>query len=155
MNHSISFVCKAFYQLSLNELYDSMKLRQKVFIVEQNCPYLDTDDKDQAAHHLLGIQNQSIVAYARLLPKGISYEDYVSIGRIVTAETQRGKGYGIALVKEAILQCKLLFKADQIKISAQQYLIQFYESHGFQAVGEGYLEDGIPHIAMIWKATTS
>lgn len=145
-----TFHCKPFADLSLLELYDSMALRQEVFIVEQNCPYLDADGKDKAAWHLLGYKEQKqLIAYARLLPKGVSYEHYVSIGRIVSSPSVRRTGAGKALVQEALNCCNKLFPNQAIKISAQQYLLHFYESFGFVATGEEYLEDGIPHVGMI------
>jgi len=148
----IHFKCKPYSALTLDELYDSMQLRQAVFVVEQDCPYLDADGKDKIAHHLLGYTNDGVlVAYARLLPKGVSYEKYASIGRIVSSGAVRGKGIGKLLVREALRQCRLLFPDDPIKISAQQYLLHFYENFGFVSTGDEYLEDGIPHVAMIWE----
>ncbi|MEL6941294.1 MAG: GNAT family N-acetyltransferase [Bacteroidota bacterium] len=145
----MNFTLKPFYELSLDELYECLRLRQEVFIVEQNCPYLDNDDKDQKGLHLMGRVDGELVAYARLLPKGISYENYPSIGRILTSEKGRGKNYGKQLVATAISEIEQLWGEQAIKISAQQYLLKFYNELGFQEVGEGYLEDDIPHIAMI------
>jgi len=148
------FKCLSFSQLSKEELYNVLALRQEVFIVEQDCPYLDADGKDQPAWHLLGFDDdQKLVAYTRLLDKGISYPKYPSIGRVVTSPSARGQGWGIKLMEESIRQMGLLFGKQDIKISAQVYLDKFYRSLGFQPVGEGYLEDNIPHIAMIWKAS--
>ncbi len=150
---TMRFKCLSFSQLSTQELYEVMALRQEVFIVEQDCPYLDADGKDQPAWHLMGFDdNQKLVAYTRLLDKGISYPKYPSIGRVVTSPAARGKGYGVSLMKESIKQIGTLFGKQDIKISAQVYLDQFYRSLGFEPVGEGYLEDNIPHIAMIWRA---
>ena len=149
MEPRLSFYCKDFESLHLRELYDTMVLRQRVFVVEQNCPYLDTDGLDQDSYHLMGVLDGRLVAYARLLPKGLSYTDYVAIGRIVTAPEVRGSGVGKILVKQALKQCEILYGAGPIKISAQCYLIRFYEGFGFKTVGEEYLEDDIPHIAMI------
>ena len=147
------FKCLSFSQLSNEELYQAMALRQEVFIVEQDCPYLDADGKDQSAWHLLGFDdNQKLVAYTRLLDKGLAYSKYPSIGRVVTSPSARGEGYGVELMKESIRQIGLLFGKQDIKISAQVYLDKFYRSLGFQAIGESYLEDNIPHIPMIWKA---
>jgi len=147
------FKCLSFSQLSNQELYEIMALRQEVFVVEQDCPYLDADGKDQPAWHLLGFDDhQKLVAYTRLLDKGISYSKYPSIGRVVTSPSVRGKGWGIALMKESVRQIELLFGKQDIKISAQVYLDKFYRSLGFQPTGEEYLEDNIPHVGMIWKA---
>lgn len=139
----------AFNELTLEELYQMMIVRQEVFVVEQNCPYLDADDKDQKCFHVLGYENNDLIAYARLVPKGVSYENSVSIGRILTTEKGRGKGIGKGLVQFSIDETKRLFNATEITISAQCYLIKFYESFGFKIVGEEYLEDDIPHIKML------
>jgi ElaA protein len=149
MEPKLSFYCKDFESLHLRELYDVMVLRQRVFVVEQNCPYLDTDGLDQDSYHLMGVLEGNLVAYARILPKGLSYAAYAAIGRIVTAPEVRGTGAGKALVNEALAQCEIRFGAGPVKISAQCYLIRFYEGFGFKKVGEEYLEDDIPHIAMI------
>lgn len=149
---NIRFSYLPFQELSLQQLYQIMQLRQEVFVVEQNCPYLDADGKDQVGYHLMGQDtNGQLMAYTRLLPKGISYEQYVSIGRVVTSPKTRGTGMGKLLMQESLKAIEALFPATDIKISAQSYLIKFYESFGFQTVGESYLEDDIPHIAMIKK----
>lgn len=149
---NLHFQCIPFNQLTVHQLYEAMALRQEVFVVEQNCPYLDADGKDQAGWHLLGRnEHDQLVAYARLLPKGISYPEYPSIGRIVSAPNARGTGAGRALVQEAIEACDRLFGKQPIKIGAQVYLLKFYQSFGFEPVGEEYLEDGIPHISMLKK----
>ena len=139
----------AFNELTLEELYQMMIVRQEVFVVEQNCPYLDADDKDQKCFHVLGYENNDLIAYARLVPKGISYKNSVSIGRILTTEKGRGKGIGKSLVQFSIDETKRFFNTTEITISAQCYLIKFYESFGFKIVGEEYLEDDIPHIKML------
>ncbi|HKK75927.1 MAG TPA: GNAT family N-acetyltransferase [Saprospiraceae bacterium] len=151
MNQSkeLRFSCKHFRELNIEELYASMQLRQEVFVVEQDCPYLDADGKDQRSWHLLAWQGQELVAYTRLVPRGVSYPDYVSIGRVVTHKSVRGTGLGKALMRESINQMQHLFPDEPVKMSAQCYLINFYESFGFKTKGAEYLEDGIPHIAMI------
>jgi len=145
----LQFRTKKFYDLTLDELYDSLQLRQEIFVVEQDCPYIDLDDKDKQCLHLMGEIDNEILAYARIVPKGISYQNYASIGRIVASEKLRGQGYGKQLVATAIKELWKHFGKQSIKISAQTYLLKFYQSLGFQQVGEGYLEDNIPHIAMI------
>ena len=146
----ISFQCLAFEQLNIHQLYRIMALRQEVFIVEQNCPYQDADGKDQKAFHLLGLDENGVcIAYARLMPRGLSYEDYTAIGRVLTAPQARGLGLGKKLLTFALNWMNKNFAAIPIKISAQCYLIRFYEEFGFQTIGESYLEDNIPHIAMI------
>ncbi len=144
------FKCIPFSALTTEELYKLMALRQEVFVVEQNCPYLDADGKDQNAWHLMGFDDDGkLIAYARIAPKGITYDNYISIGRIATATTVRRKGFGKKLMDVCFEKIEKLFGTEPIKISAQCYLIQFYESFGFKTVGEEYLEDDIPHIAMI------
>lgn len=139
-----------FNDLSLQELYDIMVLRQAVFVVEQNCPYLDADGKDQKAAHVLAYDDDGdLVAYSRLLPVGISYVDAISIGRVVSSDKVRGQGIGQELMRFSIQEIYRLFGHKKLTISAQCYLIKFYESFGFQAVGETYLEDDIPHIKMV------
>ena len=146
----IIFTSLAFDDLDLFQLYEIMVLRQEVFIVEQDCPYLDADGRDQKSIHLLGRSKQGqLLAYARVLPKGQTYKDYNSIGRVVISSTLRGKGYGHPLMQKAIEVTKAHFGDEAIKISAQAHLEQFYASLSFKRVGEEYLEDGIPHIGMI------
>lgn len=144
----LTFSCVPFQDLSLQELYEILALRADVFVVEQECCYLDLDGNDQKSLHLLGKSSNQIVAYARILPQGISYSDALSIGRIVTHPHHRGKQYGHQLVKRAIEESTTRFPEQPIKISAQAHLEQFYNSHDFVHTGERYLEDGIPHIAM-------
>ncbi len=145
----ITYQCLAFKQLSLQQLYDIMVLRQQVFVVEQHCPYLDADGKDPQAHHLLGLQNGALRSYARLLPPGSDYPDYAALGRIVTHPSARQKGLGRDLLRRALSEVTSLYGPVGVKISAQTYLIRFYESFGFAKVGEEYLEDDIPHIGMV------
>ena len=142
--------CSSFQDLSVFDLYDILRLRQAVFVVEQNCPYLDCDDKDQASHHLC-IRNEAgqLLAYTRLLPEGLSFPGYVSIGRVLSAPEARGRGIGQLLMTSSIAQCSALFGPKPIKIGAQTYLLRFYESFGFRSTGEEYLEDGIPHTKML------
>jgi ElaA protein len=142
---------KAFKDLSVYELYDIMALRQEVFAVEQNCPYLDADGIDLAAQHL-SIRNKEgkLIAYTRLIPEGVSYEGYTSIGRVVSSPSVRGTGIGKFLMEKSIEANTTLFGwTKSIKIGAQSYLLGFYESFGFVPTGEEYLEDGIPHTKMI------
>lgn len=139
---------KNFGELSTNELYDVLQLRSEVFVVEQDCVYQDIDGKDDRALHIMGWEDGNLVAYARCFEAG-DYFDEASIGRILVRENYRKLGYGHVITKASIEAIKTNFKADKIKISAQVYLVIFYESHGFKTYGDRYLEDGIPHIAMI------
>ncbi len=142
-------VCiKKFNELSLNELYDLLQLRSEVFVVEQDCVYQDIDGKDQKALHVIGKKNDKIVAYTRCFDKGFYFEE-AAIGRVVVKESERKYGYGHQIIKASVKAIKEYYNTEAVKLSAQQYLIKFYESHGFTSIGEGYLEDGIPHIAMI------
>jgi ElaA protein len=148
----MTFKCVPFDSLTVKELYDIMALRQEVFVVEQNCPYLDADGKDFEGWHLMLFNNEEVLsAYTRLLPKGISYDNYASIGRVVSASLARGTGVGKAVMQESINQMAQLFPNQPVKIGAQSYLLKFYESLGFESTGEEYLEDGIPHTSMILK----
>ncbi|MEO8254484.1 MAG: GNAT family N-acetyltransferase [Flavobacterium sp.] len=139
---------KTFEALTVNELYAILKLRSEVFVVEQNCVYLDTDGKDPLALHVFGEYDSKIVAYSRLFKPGISY-DNASIGRVVVSAEYRNKKWGKDLMLQSILAIENHFGVSQITISAQFYLKNFYESFGFVPSGEMYLEDEIPHIKMI------
>ncbi len=146
----MTFSCLPFQDLSPAELYDIMALRQEVFVVEQNCPYLDADGKDPASWHLMGRNERGqLLCYTRLLPEGISYPGFTSIGRVVSSPTVRGTGVGRVLMHRSIEMCRHLFGNLPIKIGAQTYLLRFYESFGFESTGEEYLEDGIPHTKMV------
>lgn len=146
---------KGFEELSLNQLYDVLKLRVDIFVVEQTCFYPDLDgeknqlDRHPQTLHLLGYQAEQLVAYLRILPKGQNYPNNVSIGRVVTATQARGGGLGHKLMTEGLRMCQQYFPNEIIKISAQQHLKSYYHKHGFTQVSEMYLEDDIPHIAMI------
>ena len=141
------FDVKPFHQLSTTELYAILNLRNEVFVIEQNCVYLDTDFKDQKAIHVLGYYNEELVAYCRLFNAGDYFEN-ASLGRVIVAQKHRDKKWGNNLMLEAISKIKSLFGQTKITISAQLYLQKFYESHGFVATSPSYLEDDIPHIEM-------
>jgi ElaA protein len=141
---------KPFDELTAKELYNILQLRNEVFIVEQNCPYQDLDNKDLYAFHLMGLEENKLIAYSRLLAPGISYSES-SIGRVVSSPAARKTGIGKKLMEESILQIKKLFQTDTIRIGAQLYLKNFYESFGFFQEGDMYLEDNIPHIIMLRK----
>jgi ElaA protein len=143
----IQWKIKSFETLSVNELYDILRLRSEIFVVEQNCVYLDIDGKDKVALHLFGEFNGKIVAYSRLFKAGISF-DNASIGRVVVDANYRDKKWGHDLMREAIAGIKSHFGQRKITIGAQLYLKKFYESHGFVQTSEMYLEDDIPHIEM-------
>ncbi|NKI27930.1 GNAT family N-acetyltransferase [Arenibacter sp. 6A1] len=138
---------KTFSDLNTDELYDILQLRSEVFVVEQDCVYQDLDGKDKKALHIIGRKNDVIVAYTRVFKAGDYFEE-ASIGRVVVKKNQRSYGYGEVIMKASIKAIETYFDTKTIRISAQQYLMKFYNSLGFQVFGEGYLEDGIPHIGM-------
>ena len=144
----IQWLLKNFEELTPYQLYAILQLRNEVFVVEQNCVFQDADDKDQDSYHLMGFINDKLIAYTRLVPPGVSYEQ-ASIGRVVTSPSVRRAGAGKELMQQSIDSFYKLFGVQPIKIGAQLYLKKFYESFGFKQVGEVYLEDGIEHIYMI------
>ncbi|RYY38768.1 MAG: GNAT family N-acetyltransferase [Chitinophagaceae bacterium] len=149
---------KSFEQLTPSELYALLRLRSEVFVVEQNCVFLDMDNQDQDSYHLMGwgagadneqeASGSRLLAYTRLVPPGQIYSE-MSIGRVVTSPAARGTGAGRALMEESIRRCFALFGSGPIRIGAQQYLERFYASLGFVTVSDPYLEDGIPHVSML------
>lgn len=141
----MELVIKKFDELTVDELYDILKLRVDVFVEEQNCPYPEIDGKDQNAYHIWLKDEDGIVSYLRVLDKGVSFED-AALGRVISAK--RRKGYGTILLKEGIRIAKEKFGADKITIEAQVYARKFYENVGFKKVSEEFLEDEIPHILM-------
>ena len=148
---------KLFRELDTKELYQLLKLRVDVFVVEQNCPYHEIDNKDihEETRHLLGTDDRGhIMAYLRMLPPGLSFEQ-ASIGRVVVAMDARDKGVSREMVGIALEHMDRVWPGICIKIGAQVYLKVFYESYGFVPVSNSYLEDGIPHIDMVRNATSS
>lgn len=138
---------KEFKNLTLLQLYQILNLRNLVFVVEQQCPYLDTDGKDFDATHVLIWNNQQLVAYARVLKPGVTYET-CCISRVVVHPEHRKLNLGHVLVQHAIKVVKDLYKTNTITISAQAHLQKFYNQHGFETVSAEYLEDNIPHVKM-------
>ncbi|MEP6712525.1 MAG: GNAT family N-acetyltransferase [Ferruginibacter sp.] len=139
---------KKFEELSADALYKILKLRSEIFVVEQNCVYLDMDDKDQQSFHLCGWIDEKLLAYARILPPGIAFTE-PSIGRVSTHPSFRKNGAGKLLMRQAIEKTYAQFLSNSIKIGAQLYLQAFYANLGFTQTSEPYLEDGIPHIEML------
>jgi ElaA protein len=144
----INWICKTFAELSSEELYAILRLRSEVFVVEQNCVFLDMDNKDQHCHHLMGWKSDQLLGYSRIVPAGISYVES-SIGRIVSSPAARGLGVGRELLIKSIDTLYMLHGKRAIRIGAQYYLKRFYERFGFVQKGEIYLEDGIEHIEMV------
>jgi len=143
----IRWTLQQFSELTNSDLYELLKLRSAIFVVEQNCVFPDMDDKDYSSYHLCGWNNEKLVAYTRLLPPGLAYEN-CSIGRVVTAASARSHGGGRILMKKSIEAGQQLCSSHDIEIGAQLYLEQFYSSFQFKREGEVYLEDGIDHIHM-------
>jgi ElaA protein len=145
----ITWRCQHFNELSQHELYAILRLRSEVFVVEQNCVFLDMDDKDQQCWHVSGWQNDQLIAYTRLVPPGLAYPE-PSIGRVVTSPAVRKLGTGRKLMQYSIEKIFSIYGKQSIKIGAQLYLKNFYESLGFSQSGGKYLEDGIEHIEMLF-----
>jgi ElaA protein len=144
------FALKHYKELSIDELYTIMRLRQRVFVLEQNCAFVDCDNLDQDSWHLMCYNDDNLLAaYCRLLPLSLAYPGYASIGRVVSEPDLRKNGYGRMLMEEALKHCQSLFGDVPLQIGAQLYLKRFYESYGFSAVGDIYIEDDIEHVHMI------
>ena len=146
----MNFEYKHFSELSTDELYDILRLRAEIFVVEQDCVYNDLDELDKEATHQFFRKNGKIIAYARLLKPGTRFHVY-SIGRVVVKQSERGTGLGIQLMTEAKKYMDNVWGATRIKVSAQKYLRKFYEDLGFKVVTDEYLEDGIPHLGMLYS----
>ncbi len=144
----IDIKVKSFQELNVNELYDILQLRSEVFVVEQNCVYQDIDGKDRDALHIMGLKNNKIIAYTRVF-NTCDYLDYASIGRVLVSQNERQFKYGYTIMNASINAIGEHFKLTKIKISAQTYLKRFYNNLEFFEHGEGYLEDGIPHVLML------
>ena len=142
---------KEFNQLSTLELYEILKIRSEVFVVEQNCVYNDPDGKDLEATHIMIKDRKNILAYTRVLKTGVSYKDAPSIGRVLVVQDSRGGGLARQIVQASIDYIIDNLKEDKITIGAQEYLKSFYESLGFVGVSDVYLEDGIPHLDMTYR----
>jgi ElaA protein len=144
----IQWFLKRFDELTPQQLYAILQLRNEVFVVEQNCVFQDADDKDQDSYHLMGFYQNLLVAYTRIVPPGVIYEQ-ASIGRVVTSPSVRRHGTGKLLMQQSIQSVYELFDKVPIKIGAQLYLKAFYQAFGFEQISEVYLEDGIEHIYML------
>lgn len=144
----MNFTIKRYDELTLDELYDIIKLRVDVFVVEQNCPYYELDGKDKMAYHVFCREKEKMIAYLRVLDRGISFET-VSLGRVISLK--RRCGLGTELLKTGIEVAKEKYNADKITIEAQTYAKKFYEGVGFVKISDEFMEDGIPHILMELK----
>ncbi len=142
---------KKFKDLDIEELYDILALRSEIFVVEQDCVFQECDGKDKSSYHLFCEDNGEVVAYSRILPKGVSYDE-TAIGRVVVKKSHRGRGLAREMMLKAIDFVEADLKENNIKLQAQSYLIEFYKSCGFKQISEEYLEDNIPHIDMLYTA---
>ena len=141
---------KKFSELTNHEIYKILKLRNEIFIVEQSCPYMDCDGKDEESYHLFAEDGEDIIAYLRIIKKGIIYDD-VAIGRVCVNKKYRKNNLGREMLLRAISFIENELKEKKIKIQAQSYLYDFYKSLGFKEISDNYLEDGISHIDMIYN----
>jgi ElaA protein len=148
MSLDIRWQWLAYDALSRDQLYELLRLRSEVFVVEQNCVFQDMDGLDKRAMHLLGVRGAELVAYVRCFPAGVTFDE-ASIGRVVTRPDARGGGLGHLLMTEAVQALQAEWGAQPIRIGAQAHLKSFYERHGFVDVGKPYVEDGIPHLEML------
>lgn len=145
----MQWILKKFQDLTVDEFHDILQLRINVFIVEQNCPYPELDDKDKIAFHLFGINKENkMIAYTRIFKPGDYYKE-AAFGRVAVHQDYRNQNIGFQLVEQTIIEIHKLFGNTNIKIGAQTYLNNFYQSFGFHQVGDDYIEDGIPHIHML------
>ena len=150
MTNLITWKIKSFSELSTQELYRILKIRQEVFIVEQACYYLDADDYDEKAIHTWAEKDGEILAYSRIFEPGIKYKES-SIGRVLTHPNYRKNNLGKILIRFSINAIEARFRTQSIRISAQDYLLRFYSDFGFVDTGKKYLEDDIPHTEMVRK----
>lgn len=150
MKKTFNWKLKKFEELKSEEIYKILKIRNEVFIVEQQCAYQDCDDKDKKAYHLYLEENGVIVSYLRILEKGVSFDE-VSIGRVLVNKNNRYKGIARVMMIKAIEIIEQSLNEAKIKIQAQSYLVDFYGSLGFRQISSEYLEDNIPHIDMVYK----
>lgn len=146
----MEYKIKTFDELTNKELYSILRLRSEIFVVEQNCIYQDMDNKDLKAYHLMAVDKGELVAYLRILNKGVSYKE-TSIGRVVVKKEYRRRKLGLEIINRAIDYIKDIMKENEIRISAQVYAKNLYKKAGFKEVSEEYLEDDIPHVEMLYK----
>ncbi len=145
----MELVCKAFNDLTVQELYEILKLRVDVFVVEQNCPYEELDNRDLKAMHIYLKDEDGIIGYLRVMDRGIQFEDAVAIGRVVVKK--RRQGFGTKLLEAGIRCAAEQMNAHRIRLEAQTYAVKLYENAGFSICSEPFLEDGIPHVQMVME----
>lgn len=144
----MKWTIKTFEELTTTELYEILQLRAEVFVVEQDCPYQDVDNKDMDSYHVMGYENNYLAAYTRIVKPGISYKE-IAIGRVVVSPKNRGQRMGVAVMEKSIEYIEHHVKRQPIRLSAQSHLQKFYSDLGFVFTGKEYLEDGIPHVEML------
>jgi len=144
----MTWCIKSFQELTNDELYEILQVRTAIFVVEQKCAYLEVDGKDKLAYHLFKKENEKIIAYLRVLPKGISYRE-ASLGRIIVKQAQRGTGLGRELVARGIDFLENELHEKTIKIQAQSRLQTFYESFGFRPISDIYSDEGLFYVDML------
>ena len=149
MKNELIWYCKHFDELTVEELYNLLALRTVVFVVEQNCAYQELDGIDKKSYHLFALHKEKHVAYLRIVPPGLSYAES-SIGRVVVEKSARKKGVGDELMRKGMATLKRIYGEVSIRIGAQTYLQDAYQNWGFEKVGEPYIEDGIPHLEMLY-----
>ena len=146
---NLHWQCLDFKSLTPHQLYSILQARSEVFVVEQNCPYLDVDGADLSCDHLCAwTEDQTLAAYLRIVPPGLKYPE-ASLGRVISTSVARGQGIGKQLLTNGIAQCRQRYPQHSIRIGAQHYLEKFYQSFGFVTVSDIYLEDDIPHVEML------
>jgi len=146
----MEWIIKTYDELTKDELYEIFKKRIDVFVVEQNCPYDEIDNRDKDSYHIFLKKDECIIAYLRILEPGVSFEN-ASIGRVLVDKDYRGSGFAIEMMNKAIDFIVNNLRYNIIRISAQEYLIRFYENLGFEKVSNVYLEDDIPHVEMVYQ----
>ncbi len=144
----MNFIIKDFNNLTLTELYNILKLRVDIFVVEQNCPYPELDGEDEDAVHLFVEEEGEIASYLRIITR----QEKIRIGRVITHKDHRGKKLSSKLMEEAMVYIKKHFSEKIVILSAQEHLQHFYGKFGFIAVSEMYLDDGIPHVDMEFQS---
>ncbi|WP_018108224.1 GNAT family N-acetyltransferase [Bacteroides propionicifaciens] len=149
MSQKVKWVLKTFSELNTDELYEILQKRQDVFILEQCCRYPDLDDKDKITLHLMGWIEDKLVAYSRIFPQDILFDDAASFGRVLTDSSYRKLGLGKNLVKQLIEVIENKLHSPKIRIEAQYYLVRFYEDFGFKAYGDTFMDAGVEHIMMV------
>jgi ElaA protein len=153
--NTVNWQWQKFAELSVSQLDKIYRLRQQVFVVEQDCPYVDADGHDKDAIHCLGFMGDELIATLRFFPRFPEFDNHASIGRVCTSSKVRGSGLGKTLIEQALIYADNHYPQQKIQIGAQSYLVKFYQAFGFSVISDEYLEDGIPHKHMLREAAAS